>query len=214
MNTYRFTLWIKTTALAALISFTAPLFAQDDPVLVRGVSFGQRVQPYQWNSVVVDLETRRNPSADAVSPDFLNNVTVRLTLGYDAVGRREERLFMQSEMTLMTVKDRENPSLVFFIPQQIGELYDLPSRGADYWLVEIEVGGQALELRREHTGNLASLEIVQNFKNAANQQLGQTEGYMMPWYLTPYSLEDIQRGVRTRANFNRYAPAVLRKEFR
>ncbi len=213
---------MKTFTPNSLLAFSvimlgaaiSPLIhAQDDPVLVRNVSFEQNVQPYQWSAVVIDLETRRNPEGDAASRDFLNNVTARVTLGYDPAGRREDRFFLQSEMTLAVVKERENPSLVFFIPQQVVERYEL-RREATYWLVEIELDGRALELRSEHTGNLASLEIVQNFKNAAREQLNRNEGYLMPFYLSPYTLGDIQRSVRTRANFNRYAPAVLRKEVR
>ncbi|MBC2594680.1 hypothetical protein H5P28_10450 [Ruficoccus amylovorans] len=173
--------------LVLLFATLLPLHAQNDPVVVQNVNFNSSVSPFDWNNIIVKVRGQENPNKEALNDKYVDNVGVRMTLGYRVGNPRDNKFyFLQSEVTIATLEIGKDKSFAFWVP------YDIIKRGnfnkePDYWVIELTVDGQALPMRPSNTSrNVTDAAGLTSFMNAANAQVGQTEGIMMPGYLSPY----------------------------
>ena len=176
------------------------LHAQERPVVVADVDFNNSVGNYRWNNVTVKLRAIVNPDPKAYNEKYVDNVGIRVTLGY-LIDRRENTFyFLQTEATIATLEINQDKLLAFWIPYDIVERGDLANE-PDYWIIELTVDGKAVPMDKPNTSSsISDLAAAQIFLNRANADASKTEGILVPYYLSPYAPVD------------RSPPAFIRKE--
>ncbi|MEM9227880.1 MAG: hypothetical protein AAGA45_07915, partial [Verrucomicrobiota bacterium] len=72
------------TLILLLVSSTCLSLAQTTmPVIVSNVRFNKNVGDFNWSNVVIDLQVNNNPfEENALNPRYVDNVGVKLTMGY------------------------------------------------------------------------------------------------------------------------------------
>lgn len=176
--------------LSCLICGCLPLFAQSgtDPVAVRRVDFNQVGRGQEsWIEMAVTLNGGPGADPAATNPDFNNLVTVRVSLGFQH-GRSGEPAFTfyRAQATLVSLERNRDATVSFYLPPEIVRR-DRLQREPYAWMIELEVGGQALPGRREHVSrSLNSAEVIASFRARVEADAPQTEGQLLPVYLTPF----------------------------
>lgn len=186
--------------ITALLCGTA--VAQKLPVEVSRVNFNSSVSPYRWNNIVIQLQPNANPDPEAVNPRYVNNIKVILTLGYE-VRSTKSYAFYQAEATIVTLEVAKKKEIAFWMPYDVVERDNLPKEPR-FWLIELEVDGQQLDLvganNKSFSSRFKDRSSIENFKNQASGQLSKTDGILVPTYLSPNPYID------------RSPPAFIRKE--
>lgn len=175
--------------------------AQTAPVVVRDVKFNSNVNPYKWNNVVIKLRANSNPDPEALNQQYVDNVDIRFTIGYELDASERKFLAFQTEVKIATLEVAKDKSFAFYVPYDIVERNNLPKE-PKYWVIELTVNGQEMPMAKENTSRTikdrATLESF--FSNVVSGQATQNEGIMVPEYLSPYGPID------------RSPPAFIRKE--
>lgn len=183
--------------LGLMVAFASHLHAQQDPLELRDVRF-DRVSN-NWTKVTLTLDVRGNPSEDAPNRNFLDDIRVDCYVGYEnraPDADEPEYVFFRSAARIVTM-ERGRSEVHFFLP---GPIVDRHRFRTDpfAWMIELEVGGDRLPLRREHVSdNLRSEEAVNNFRDRANSEGARNDGIFMPIYLVP---PNIVSGARVNLN--------------
>ncbi|MEM8550247.1 MAG: hypothetical protein AAGF10_05595 [Verrucomicrobiota bacterium] len=176
------------TPLLLLVSSTCLLLGQGTmPVTVSSVKFNKGVGDFNWSNVVIDLQVNNNPFEDSsLNPRYVDNVGVKLTLGY-TIDRSEKKFFVvQSDVMIATMEVGKKRSMAFWLPYDIVQRNNL-GKTPDFWVVELTVSGQAIPLQPANaSSSLPNADRLQQFMSMASQQLPQTEGILVPYYLSPY----------------------------
>lgn len=164
----------------------ASLQAQKYPADVKNVDFNSNVRPYGWNNIVIEIEANENPDPNAPNSRYVDNIRVSLLLGYEGP-KDGEFTFYNAEATVVTIETGDSKLVGFWMPFDIVERDDLP-REPKFWIVELEVDGKALDLlqnSKSFSSSFPSRESIENFKRQANSKLTETEGILVPTYLSP-----------------------------
>lgn len=171
-------------------------FAQQLPVMVTDVDFQNDVRPLDWWKMEIELEARRDEDPAARHPEFLTNVKVTVTLGFERAGVAGEFDFFQSSMELLAMEQGEDYKIAFWIPEEIQEAFQLQET-PDYWLIELSVNGRPIPpssdlIRSTASPKLrSSPQLLSSFKARASAGLGDTDGFLLPTHLTPYPLTGV-----------------------
>jgi hypothetical protein len=147
----------------------------------------------------VEIATGRNTLSNAVSERYIENVGVRLHLGFE-----NDRLdggvdFYYSEVTALILERGDKNTIRFFIPGKEMEMnrYNKPL----YYYVEILVNGQPISPKsRAFSSRLQSEESLKNFVRKAKVGSVKNLGRLIPSYLAPRDIVGSDSG----------APAYLR----
>ncbi len=186
--------------LLILVASLLHLQAQTDPVEVTDVDFNNNVGQYNWSNIAIKLRANDNPDPKALDPKYLDNIGVRLTVGYEIDKKKKIFLFMQSEVTIATMETLQDKLFAFWIPEDIIDRNNLPKE-PDYWVIELTVDGKEVPMREKNTSRTVNnATMLSTFMSNASGQLSQTEGILVPYYLSPYGPID------------RSPPAFIRKE--
>ena len=151
-----------------------------------------------WLQCEVQIRTNRNTMPEAVSDRFINNVGVRLYLGFDNFNN-ENIDFYYSDVTAMILERGDKNSVRFYIPGKIMKInrYSKPK----YYYSEIVVNNKPLESSsRAFSNNLQNKDKLNNFIRKAKLEYKKNYGRLMPSYLTPISI----------VGSDKYAPTYLR----
>ncbi len=163
------------------------LQAQDKaPVDVSRVQFNSSTRPFKWNNVVIELQANENPDPKAPNPRYVDEIRVIVTLGYKSDGS-DGFTFYQSEATLITLQVGKKKDVAFWMPYDVVERDNLPKE-PEYWIVELEVKGQAVDQIQNSSSfssKFTGRASIENFKNMSRSKLGDTEGILVPTYLSP-----------------------------
>lgn len=176
--------------------------AQNAPVDVRRVDFNRNEGPLRWNNVVVEVQALENPNPEAPNSRYVDNIKIIVTLGYEGPG--DGFTFYRAEATLVTLQVRSSKKVGFWMPAEVVQRDNLPQEPR-FWLVEIEVDGQPVDLignRRTFSSNFQNRQSIESFKSMASGQVGKTEGIFVPTYLSPNPYVESGRDI----------PAFIRKE--
>ena len=151
-----------------------------------------------WLQCEVQIRTNRNTMPEAVSDRFINNVGVRLYLGFDNFNNKNID-FYYSDVTAMILERGDKNSVRFYIPGKIMKInrYSKPK----YYYSEIVVNNKPLEpSSRAFSNNLQNIDKLNNFIRKAKLEYKKNYGRLMPSYLTPISI----------VGSDKYAPTYLR----
>lgn len=188
--------------LAAFTIGVSPLSAQTSAaelVEVTEVSFDQVDR--DWIAMTITLEAGRNSIPTARSEDFIEDVKVSAILSWQIENGTFD--FYTAEVDIIALERREEVDVHFLLPGIIVRRDEIDSEPFA-WLVELEVGGNALPITQDKVSeSLRSPAAVESLKNNAQEQAGDNDGLLMPIYLAPPGL--------IRVDGDRL-PAYLRKE--
>lgn len=193
----------RIACFVLLSLFCGSALAQKLPVEVSRVNFNNRTGPFKWNNIVIQLQANENPDPQAYNSKYVDNITVILTLGYETK-TKNEFVFYQSEATIITLETGKKKEMAFWMPYSVVERGNL-SKEPKYWLVELEVNGQQLDLltsnNKSYSSGFTGRSSVEGFKSQASGKLSETEGILVPTYLSPNPYVE-----------SREPPAFIRKE--
>lgn len=185
---------LRNSVLVLALVFAATLGASaaDQPVEVSGsVDFKSDVGNLKWNAIYIDLRANKNPKPDAPNPQYVDDIEVTLTVGYDHGSSKFS--FYQASMTLISLKQGEKKRIAFFIPREIVERDTLP-REPDFWTIDIAIEGQELPMVKDRaSSSVADAARLSSFKNAYSSKISETEGILMPAHLSPYGFGSGER---------------------
>jgi hypothetical protein len=172
------------------------------PVTVSDVKFNNSVGQYSWNNVVVKLSANENIDKEALNPKYVDNIGVRITLGYNVGTRKENNYyFLRSEVTIATMEIGQDKTFAFWIPEDIVDRGNLGNE-PEFWVIELSLDGRTMQLQPENMCSRfnRSGATPETFLNNASSNVSKTEGILVPYYLSPYGPVD------------RSPPAFIRKE--
>lgn len=156
------------------------------PADIKKVDFRSGEGAFDWNLVAVEVEANENPDPDAPNPNYVDNIRVIVTLGYEKESG-DGFTFYQAEATIVTLERGDSKRVGFWLPFDIVERDDLPQEPR-YWIVELEVNGKKLDLlsnSASFSSKFTSRQSVEGFLAQASSQLSATEGIFVPGYLSP-----------------------------
>lgn len=203
------TLLLRNTlsaALAAALVFSIVIFAGQDasaqeqqaPVQVRGIRFSLQNSPTgdRWYRAEVELMANNNPAGDeAPNSRWVDNIEVTLTVAFPVKAYGSDFTFYRASATLVSLQQRKNTSVYFYLPWEIVERDRISGSEPEYYAVEIRVNGDALPPQREHfSRNLGDIAAVQHFLTASLEGVSRTAGIMVPTYQSPFMGMENRRG--------------------
>ena len=165
-----------------ILTFTFALISMGQVVSVNKVKFTSLNN--DWLMSEVEIATGRNTLSNAVSERYIENVGVRLYLGF-----KNDRLdggvdFYYSEVTAQILERGDKNTIRFFIPGKEMEMnrYNKPL----YYYAEILVNGQPISPKsRAFSTRLQSEESLKNFVKKAKAGSKKNLGRLIPSYLAP-----------------------------
>lgn len=167
-------------------------------VTVSKVKFTSLQQ--DWLMSEVEIKTGINDLPGSTNKRFIENVGIRLYLGFKSSSQHQKIDYYYSEVTALVLKRGDKNAIRFFMPGNVMEMkrYGKP----DYYYAEIVINGRPTEPeRRAFSPKLRSEGSLMNFVEMAKLGSAINKGFLMPSYLAPMEIVGI----------NEDAPAYLRK---
>jgi len=152
-----------------------------------------------WLMSEVQISTGLNTLSGATSKRFVENVGVRLHLGFKNTNLNSGIDYYYSEVTALILERGDKNTVRFYIPGKVMEMnrYNKPH----YYYAEIVVNQTPLEPRsRAFSSGFLSPDSLKNFAKKAKAGSFKNLGRLMPSYLSPLSVVGSDPG----------APAYLR----
>lgn len=152
-----------------------------------------------WLMSEVKISTGLNNLSGATSKRFVENVDVRLYLGFKTTNLDSGIDYYYSEVTVSILERGDKNIVRFYIPGKVMEMrrYSKP----EYYYAEIVVNQAPLEPRsRAFSSRFQSQDSLKNFVKKAKAGSIKNLGRLMPSYLSPISVVGSDPG----------APAYLR----
>lgn len=168
-------------AALAIAPFAVSAQVAPGTVEVTDVDFAQNVGGPGWTSMAVEIvaDTPRGT-------DYLNDVKVTLLIAYQV--DNDTVIFFESSATVIALEDGVDKNVVFLLPGEIEEQFNLPEEPS-YWLIDIEVGGEEVPVEEggmRFSRGMEDAAFRESMRSSARGELGNTEGMLLPIYLTPY----------------------------
>lgn len=150
----------------------------------------------EWMRVAIELRAGANPLPEARNPRFVDDVSVRVFLGFQ--GPDGALLFYRSAADLVSLEQGEERVVEFFLPPEVVGRERL-NREPFAGLVEIAVGGRTLPLAREHIvgSALSDAARIDGFKGRIEEAAEATDGILLPVYETPFYRATDRERMRT-----------------
>lgn len=191
---------LRVTAQAAPVSAEAVAAAQLEVASVKFGSARSEGGADYWMESVIELDVK--PGGKAVSGEFLNRVRVTLSLGLQLGGGGAEKVysFYKSSAEMISVEGGK-AFVRFYLPPEVVKRDKL--RGdPEYFLVELEIGGQPQKITLNNTSKkINSADVLGFFKGKIGSEAVTNDGVLMPQYLTPFASDS-----------RRPSPTFLRRE--
>ena len=152
-----------------------------------------------WLLTEVHISTGLNTLSGATSKRFVENVGVRLYLGFRNTNLRDGIDYFYSEVTALILERGDKNTIRFYIPGKVMDMkrYNKPQ----YYYAEIVVNQTPLEPRsRSYSSGFQGTDSLKNFAKKAKVGSFKNLGRLMPSYLSPLSVVGSDPG----------APAYLR----
>ena len=140
-----------------------------------------------WLMSEVQISTGLNTLSGATSKRFVENVGVRLHLGFKNTNLNSGIDYYYSEVTALILERGDKNTVRFYIPGKVMEMnrYNKPH----YYYAEIVVNQTPLEPRsRAFSSVFQSPSSLKNFVKKAKSGSFKNLGRLMPSYLTPSSV--------------------------
>jgi len=171
------------TPIFLLLFLLQAVSAQDELITVDRMDF--RSLPDDWLEVRVELTANRNTLPDARNERYVENIGVRVYLGFllDESSRTYDFYYAEAEIVIMEQGDEAN--VYFYLPGLIVERDRLPNE-PEFYYAEISVKGETLTPQRNAwSSSITSAEILEKFISNAESKGRDNEHLLMPIYLAP-----------------------------
>lgn len=165
---------------------SALLHAQSALVEVEDVKFSSNAGAFKWTQCAIKLKAGKNTLPEAPSTDYVDDVKITLTLGYERSNSSDKFFFYESSVTLVTMESAKSKVVSFWLPYDIVKRDDLPKE-PKYWMIKLEVKGEELPMTKDNASrNIKDRKVMDSFLSAASSKLGDTEGILVPTHRSPY----------------------------
>lgn len=175
-------MYLSRSVFYLILPFSFALVSLGQVVGVNKVKFTSLQD--DWLMSEVEIETGRNTLSGAVSEKFIENVGVRLYLGFENVNMDGGIDFYYSEATALILERGDKNTVRFYIPGKVIEMnrYSKPQ----YYYAEIIVHQMPLNPKsRAFSPKLQSEDRLKNFVKKAKVGSVKNLGRLLPSYLTP-----------------------------
>ena len=180
---------VMSKFLVPLLAFLAltSLSSARGPITVKRVDFNSLRD--DWRQMEVELSCSGNPSPEAKSSRFVENVKVKVYLAYKLKGLTESGApnfdYYTAEVEIIIMERGDDNNLYFYLPGMIVERDQLPV-DPDYHYVEILIGGEALEPQKSAmSSSISSQAILDAFIGKADSEGAFNDHILMPVYYAP-----------------------------
>ena len=146
-----------------------------------------------WLMSEVRISTGINTLPGATSKNFVENVVIRLYLGFITNSLDNDIDFYYSEVTASILERGDKNSVRFFIPGKVMEMKRY--RKPEYYYAEIVVNQSPVEPQpRAYSSRFQSKDSLKNFIKKAETGSVKNLGRLMPSYLSPVALVGSDKG--------------------
>ncbi len=137
--------------------------------------------------IAIELTCGKNPSSEARSSTFVENVGVKLYLAWAREDTSREFDYYAAEVEIAIMEEREEYNVYFYLPGLIAERDSLPD-DPEFFYVEISVDGEKQKPQSNAMSkNIPNLDILNSFISSAESGGAKNESLLMPSYLLPGS---------------------------
>lgn len=166
-------------------------------VEVAGVKFSSaRFGSDPWMEVEIALDVK--PGGRAVSGQFVNNISVALSLAFASLEEPSgaPKLFYRATAEYIAMEGGSRKFVRFYLPPEVVKR-DRLSTPVRFYVVEVQAGGVAQTAGRNNVGSGFTVAgSVQNFLSMVSSEARANEGVLMAQHLTPFAY-DSQRASPT-----------------
>lgn len=137
-----------------------------------------------WLLGEIEIMTDSNTKPDAVSQEFVENVFVRLYLGFENKELPGGIDYFYSSAKIMILEKGDRNIVRFFIPDKVMKVhrYRLP----EYYYAEVLIGSTPQPMNaKSFSSKFRSRESLNNFMQKARQGMTRNSGKLMPSYVAP-----------------------------
>ena len=161
----------------------------DNPVLVQGVRFDSLDN--DWLQAEIKLRARANTTPGSRTLNYVDSVRLKITLSYKVPSAPGGYDFYQATVEMPSLKRGELYRVYFYLPGVIVQR-DRLSREPHAYIVELDVGGRKLPLRKENLkpSFFKEASFVTRYLNRARLQAPMNEGILLPQYHAPPDLTE------------------------
>ena len=146
-----------------------------------------------WFVAEVQILTDRNTEPQAISDKFVENVNIRLYLGFQNNNLADNIDYYVAQSNIMILEQGDRNIVRFFIPDKIIKMhrYRIPQ----YYYAEVEVNKKVQKLNsRAFSSNISSKQSLDSFIQKARQGMQRNLGRLMPSYRAPINVQGSDPG--------------------
>ena len=178
-------IFTRLTVLFSLIFILLfPLNAQ----IVQVDDVKNRVLRNGWLQCNIALNTGTNTDPKAVNPDFVEDISVSLYLGFKNNNIKGGYDFYTSSLSILVLEKGDKNIVSFYIPNKIMKMHNYST--PTFYFVDVAVGNQAQKYNQSaFSRNFSSKESINTFINKAKAGSPRNIGRLIPSYLAPTSFQ-------------------------
>lgn len=175
-----------------------------DHIEVTGVKFAAARSSLgdTWQEVEVDVVAR--PGGRAVMGEFVDNVRVILSIGYESGdGAAKKWSFYRASAEAVGLEGGAKSVFRFYLPPEVLKRDRVPSGDAGkQFVVEFEVGGRPTPpMRGSASAKATNEDARRNFLSKVAAEGARNEGVLVPQHLSPFALDSQRR-----------SPSIVRRD--
>jgi len=169
--------------LCLLFGFFATATSQES-VSVERVNFKSLKD--DWVQMEVQLKCNGNSAPDARNSRYVENIQVKVYLGYAIDKSAGQFDFYTSEVDIIIMEQGDDNNVYFYLPGLVVERDNLSSIDPDYYFVEVYVN-DVLQLsdRNSRSSSIQNETVLASMKAKATSEGAANDFILMPIYYVP-----------------------------
>ncbi|WP_269526778.1 hypothetical protein [Coraliomargarita parva] len=159
-------------------------YGQQPMIEVQKVDF--KTTNDKWTQVEVELLANKNLLPDARDENYVEDIKVKLYLGYLIDSKAKKYDYYTSELEIVMMESGDKNSVYFYLPGIIVDRDGLDTIPT-YFYVEISVGGEVMPPQERATTNDSDFRrsFLNTFVSKADSEGEANKDLLMPIYLAP-----------------------------
>ncbi len=146
-----------------------------------------------WFVGEIQILTDRNTDPQAISDKFVENVNIRLYLGFQNDNLAENIDYYVAQSDIMILEQGDKNTVRFFIPDKIIKMHRY--RMPQFYYAEVVVNKKVQKLNsRAFSSNINSKQNLDVFMQKARQGMKRNLGRLMPSYHAPNNIQGSDPG--------------------
>jgi len=137
-----------------------------------------------WTQVVIELSCGENPDPEARDKDYIENVGVKIYLGYESEVEGEPFDFYTSEVEILIMERGEDYNVYFYLPGLVVERDNLPKE-PEFYYAQISINGEVIQPKERTSAmspNIRDLNVLTSFVSNAEEKGAVNESILAPIY--------------------------------